>query len=1063
MTSTTLFEEIARRLATKAAPVWQTVVVSVAIVIMLAIISTDRIGVDWVMATTLILFMVTEIVTLKEALAGFSNTGILTVMVLFIVAEGISRTGALDYYMGMILGKPKTIAGAQLRLMVPIGIISTFLNNTPIVAVMIPLTLRWAKNTGLPRQQLLIPLSYATILGGTCSLVGTSTNLVVSGLLSEDYPGTPEGNMGIFDIALYGIPNLLIGLSYIMALSPFLLPFGRKAVNTEGDTILLGARATPWSPAAGRTVRRSGLGNSGGIYLVNVRRAATGNMVYAVSKDFVVSAGDELYFAGSVSGFSEFCEKHALEIITPGDPLTEAEAPDEIGTTLESVVSASDSKLLQIVNNFSDQIDGRSPVALGPRPARVVVTQDVNHSDGALIAGVDCIDRPGLLMEISSALFELGLKVRHSEAAVFADRSISVWRTESLGSALPEHGEVWSALSYVSRDSELPALKKKVGSRVVRAFVPKSSSLIGTKPLNITFRETFKASVLALQKNEKNVTLHAPLEVGDLLILQVLEGSPLLISPPADFYDKLEKGSKSSLFGKALGTSDSRNENEDPDLEQDQGLVSVWKDLQVEFKDDRHFDGGSDSVSKGDFLTAFVVPPNSPLENKSLQQLGYNSLPGAVLVSIERPVSNPKLAESRFGALNVDEPLSVGDVFWFSGSGESVADLQTVHGLVFYESDEIEKSTPVLQDRRLVQAVVAKGSPLVGKTVAESQFRTRYGGAIISVQRSGDRVHEHPGKVKLQTGDALLIQAGPMFVNQHRGNYETFALVTEVENSSPPRPRFFLLAVVLIITSLVVAGLEIRELLITAAIVGVCMVLLGIVTQQEARDCLQWDLYIVVASAFGIGTAMVNSGVAAGLATFFVRVGTSMNIGDAGVYGAIFLGTSLLSSILTNNAAAALMYPIAMDAVDQTGVNRLRMAITVMLASSDYMTSFGYQTNLMVCAPGGYKNADFLRFGGPLQLILFISGTAIVSTGDTWYVSWVITGILFVVVSAIRLSNGAIINAILKKDNKKPVYEAGQIEETRSLKNQGNGVSKINGNVVKTTEERPLEHQEFDA
>ena len=208
MTSTTLFEEIARRLATKAAPMWQTVVVAVSIVIMLAVISTDRIGVDWVMATTLIFFMVTEIVSIKDGLAGFSNSGIMTVMVVFVVAEGISRTGALDYYLGKILGKPKTIAGAQLRLMVPIGIASAFLNNTPIVAVMIPLTLRWAKNTGLPRQQLLIPLSYATILGGTCTLVGTSTNLVVSGLLKEDYPDTPAGNMGIFDIALYGVPSL---------------------------------------------------------------------------------------------------------------------------------------------------------------------------------------------------------------------------------------------------------------------------------------------------------------------------------------------------------------------------------------------------------------------------------------------------------------------------------------------------------------------------------------------------------------------------------------------------------------------------------------------------------------------------------------------------------------------------------------------------------------------------------------------------------------------------------------------------------------------------------------
>jgi hypothetical protein len=178
-----------RRLRTDFA-VWKTVVVALTIVIMLAVIVSDKIGPDWVMVTALMVFMVTEIVTVSEGLAGFANSGVLTVMALFVVAEGVSRTGALDYYMGKILGKPKTIAGAQIRLMIPIGDhIGLSEQYSTIVAVMIPLVLRWAKVTGIPRQQLMIPLSYATILGGTCTLVGTSTNLVVSGLLQEDYPG----------------------------------------------------------------------------------------------------------------------------------------------------------------------------------------------------------------------------------------------------------------------------------------------------------------------------------------------------------------------------------------------------------------------------------------------------------------------------------------------------------------------------------------------------------------------------------------------------------------------------------------------------------------------------------------------------------------------------------------------------------------------------------------------------------------------------------------------------------------------------------------------------------
>jgi di/tricarboxylate transporter len=867
-----------RLLQTTDAPVWQTVVVGITIVIMLAVIVSDRIGPDWVMVTALMVFMVTEIITVSEGLAGFSNSGVLTVMALFVVAEGVSRTGALDYYMGKILGKPKTIAGAQIRLMIPIGAASAFLNNTPIVAVMIPLVLRWAKVTGIPRQQLLIPLSYATILGGTCTLVGTSTNLVVSGYLQKDYPGTPAGDIGLFDVGVYGVPNMFIGMVYMLIFSPLLLPYGKINLNTESDAILLGARVTPWSPAAGRTVRRSGLGNSGGIYLVNVRRFATGNMQYAVSKDFVVSVGDELYFTGSVGEFSDFCEKHGLEIITTEDLGVSPETPDDIGTTIESISNADESALLQLVNHISDQIDGREPVDSGSRPTRVIVTSDVSHSKGVLVVGVDCLDRPGLLMDISKALFQLNLMNRHSEAEVFGDRSLSIWRCEAIGSSSVDHAEVWTALSDLLHESDQAAGRKKSGTRVVRAVVTKASNLIGKKPTNVKFRDTYRAAIIAYQKNGKNVSMNSEFEEGDLLVLQVLEGSPLLTKPPTDFYKNFNRSGRSSLFGSTPSTTQLIN-NKDADLEEDHGIKLIWKNLKVEFEDDGDASNG-DAATKGEFLTAFVVPPHSPLENKSLNQLGYSSLPGVVLVSIERRQDNPDSKTTASAeALSPDEPLQVGDVFWMSGSGEAIGDLQKVHGLVFFEKEEIKKVANSLQDRRLVQAVVARGSPLVGQTVAEARFRSEYGGAIIAIQRGSERVHEHPGKVKLQTGDALLIQAGPSFLKQNHSNYKTFALVSEVENSSPPRPRLFLLCVLMIIASLVVAGLEIRSLLVTASIVGIVMVSVGVVTQQEARDCLQWDLYVVVACAFGIGTAMENSGVATGLATFLVSVGTSIGLG----------------------------------------------------------------------------------------------------------------------------------------------------------------------------------------
>jgi di/tricarboxylate transporter len=131
---------------------------------------------------------------------------------------------------------------------------------------------------------------------------------------------------------------------------------------------------------------------------------------------------------------------------------------------------------------------------------------------------------------------------------------------------------------------------------------------------------------------------------------------------------------------------------------------------------------------------------------------------------------------------------------------------------------------------------------------------------------------------------------------------------------------------------------------------------------------------------------------------------------DAGIYGAVFLAGSLLSSVLTNNAAATLMFPIAMGTVDQTGVDRLKMCYVLMLSASDYMTSFGYQTNLMVYGPGEYRNLDYLKFGGPLQIILWLTSTAMVATFSVddpkWIISWIVCGVVLAAVAGVRLSGG---------------------------------------------------------
>lgn len=1192
--------------------------------LMFVALISDKVGADMVMLGALTLCMAAKIITVEEGLEGFANEGLITVLVLFVVAAGISHTGALDWYMSKLLGRPSSAASAQLRLMIPIAIVSAFLNNTPVVAVMIPIVQRWGKNVGVSPQQLLVPLSFASILGGTCTLIGTSTNLVVVGLLNDRYPDVPS--IGLFDLGQYGVPVMIAGIAYVLIASPFLLPGGSRSgggdamLPPDGDeSILLGARLTKWSSAAGRSVKRSGLRDTGGLYLVSVHRAATGNVHRAVGQDFVLNVGDVLYFTGLVEEFGNFCEEHGLEVITneveetlaetaitgingdetfadgaddsvegqqrEGRVVQFEEEPDvfedhrdsvpqlasneaglstieeceqalpmttidlspssfgDLGTTKESLANSDDDERLRSINRMTDMIRGIAPsepmedmakASSGPprhnkmpssntmfeggdEPAKIVVLTDTRGSQQMVIVGIDARDRPGLLLDISRGLLRMNLQLHHTEASVVEERSVSIWRCEVLDEGVSDIEEIWDILNaLLEYESGIEAIKKR-GLRVLRAVVTKKSRLVKRTATEVNFREIYQAAIVAVQRNGKNTTeplSRVRFEAGDVLVLQASDDSPLLSRPPEDFYKKLAEsrgrgseikgnssvqslvkffrggtGSNSDLAGMGVSkdenekahdtlSSTERSASRNSDIEgggqveegfyipedgEPEGggdstsspsnvanpIEELWVDLQVMFVDKTNDDAENGIPSKSDeqgnreFLTAMQIAPRSQLAKKTAVQSGIDKLPGVFLVSIERPaahaddnatdadkrvkvitIPSDAMSASRAGSIDAasfldaeptllpvapDEPLKEGDILWFSGSANAVGDLRKIPGLKSYENDEVKKINEKVHDRRLVQAVVARKSPLVGKTVADVRFRTRYGAAVIAIHREGKRVYDHPGKVKLHAGDVLLLEAGPTFIQRNADNDRSFALLSEVEDSAPPRLRLLIPALALACAMLAVFTAGVASLLVCSLVAAILMVCIGILTQQEARDAVNWDIYITIACAFGIGTALTNSGVAGGVADFLVNVGKAVGLGDAGLYGAVYFATFLISNVVTNNAAAALIFPIAMDAAEQSGVDQLLMSYCLMLgASASFMSPFGYTTNLLIYGPGGYKYKDFLRIGTPMQIVLWILSVALLaqdSSGLPWYLSWIITSMILLVVSVARISN----------------------------------------------------------
>jgi len=175
----------------------------------------------FVMMTALTLLSVTGILSIDESLAGFSNPGLITVAAMFVLAAGVYASGGIDLIVNTFLGKPQSERGALLRIFLPVSLLSGFLNNTPVVATMIPAIHLWARKINIAPSKLLIPLSYTAILGGTLTLIGTSTNLVVNG---QYQTLTGEPVFSLFDITLVGLPVVMAGLAFMWWFFPKWLP-----------------------------------------------------------------------------------------------------------------------------------------------------------------------------------------------------------------------------------------------------------------------------------------------------------------------------------------------------------------------------------------------------------------------------------------------------------------------------------------------------------------------------------------------------------------------------------------------------------------------------------------------------------------------------------------------------------------------------------------------------------------------------------------------------------------------------------------------------------------------
>jgi di/tricarboxylate transporter len=568
----------------------------------LALLVSGRVDTDVALVGAMIVLTLTGTLQPGQALQGFASTGLMTIAALYIVVAGLRETGAMAWISRSVLGRPRSLATAQSKLMVVTGALSSVINNTPVVALFIPVAQEWASRYRYPVSKLLLPMNHIAIIAGTCTLVGTSTNLIVYSLLQKAVPGA---SMGLFDLAWVGVPLTLLSLAYVLMVGRRLLPDRQSAVEQlqNAREYSVEARVTPGGPLVGRTIAEVGLRSMKYAYVLEISRGD--RLLTAVSSDEVLLGNDSVTFVGVVDAVKELRRIPGLSI-----------AEDQAYT----------------------------------------------------------------------------LNLRHAQ-------------------------------------------------------------------------------------------------------------------------------------------------------------------------------------------------------------------------------------------------------------------------------------------RRLVELVLSPVSQVVGKTVRESNFRSLYSAAIISISRAGSRLEGKPGDVTLHAGDTLLVETDVGFVDRHKYNRE-FLLVSSLRDSAPPDFRRAPLAFAILLSMLIASGMEWIPLFQGSFLAAGLMVATRCVTLSIARRSIEYPVLAGIGASFALGFALTESGAAEWLAGWIGVVAGGDPFWSLVV---LYVATACVTEVITNNAAGVMMFPIGLAVAQGTGSHYMPFVVCVMVAASAaFVTPIGYQTNMMIYGPGGYRWTDYLKFGLPMSVIVCIATVLIV-------------------------------------------------------------------------------------
>jgi len=369
------------------------------------------------------------------------------------------------------------------------------------------------------------------------------------------------------------------------------------------------------------------------------------------------------------------------------------------------------------------------------------------------------------------------------------------------------------------------------------------------------------------------------------------------------------------------------------------------------------------------FVVELIVDKAYPHLGKSVEQAGLRHLQGLFLFQIIREGQT-------IAPVSPDEQILEKDRLFFTGLPETIFELQKTPGLNAIKDVEFDPRNIDSDKLTTFEVVLSSVSPVLGKTVRDSEFRSRYNAVILGIHRAGSRINKKIGDIELKANDTLYIMAKKNFSKKWYHSKD-FALVTSSFSSYSKPERKGNLALILMVLMILAAVLKIVPMLVAAACAALIMILAHVISFSDAKNSVDFEVLIIIASALGIGKALLSSGLADIIANGLI--GVTQGFGVVGIIAGLFIVTNLYTEFITNNAGAAIMFPIAYSISQSLGADPMPFMLIIAIgASASFSTPIGYQTNLLVYNVGGYRFSDFFKAGIVMNIASGVIATVMI-------------------------------------------------------------------------------------